>query len=194
MQRYLDRVVPRRDLALVAALVLLVDDDEAEPFNRRKHGAAGANHDLCPPEPNAPPLIEPFAGAQPAVQNRDIIRKPRPEPADRLRRERDFRHQHDRLLAGADAALNTAHIDLGFSASGHAVQQKGFACAGVERADNGVNRRTLRFGWHNRAFAGGRFLVRPAKGDMAALHDVSALRQRGNGSGGMRNEGVHIRD
>ncbi len=46
------------------------------------------------------------------------------ETCDELRRERDLRHQHQRLFAACDHCRNRAQVDLGLAAAGHAVQHE----------------------------------------------------------------------
>ena len=46
-----------------------------------------------------------------------------PEALDQLRRQGDFRHEHQRLAAARDGRGDDAQVDLGLAAAGHAVQQ-----------------------------------------------------------------------
>jgi hypothetical protein len=58
-----------------------------------------------------------------------------------LRREADFRHQHQRLFATRQAGIDGAQVDLGLAATGDPVQQPGLEPA--ERADDLRHRRGL---------------------------------------------------
>ena len=61
-----------------------------------------------------------------AVKARDTrVRKPGREDLGELRREIDFGHQHERLLAAFDRVGDRAEIDLGLAAPGDAIQQRG---------------------------------------------------------------------
>ena len=98
------RVIARRFLLFVSVLVLLVHDDEAERFDRRKNRRARADDDARPALPDLVPLVVPFARAQMRMQHRDerlqfAGAEPRLEPLHRLRRQRNFRHQHNRAFA-----------------------------------------------------------------------------------------------
>src|SRR5438034_5739737 len=64
----------------------------------------------------------PLGGAQPAVQNRDAL-EAIGESTNGLWRERDFRHQHDRLFLLLDDAPNRLKIDFRLATAGDAVQE-----------------------------------------------------------------------
>ena len=61
--------------------------------------------------------------------------KPGPKAPRGLRREGDFRHQHKRLLAGLEHALDGAHVHLGLAAARDALQKmhRRRATRGVDR-------------------------------------------------------------
>ena len=46
-----------------------------------------------------------------------------PEALDQLRRERDFRHQHQGLAAAGDRRGDDSQVNLGFAAAGDAVSR-----------------------------------------------------------------------
>ena len=75
--------------------------------------------------------------AQVAVQHGHVV-EPRAEPVDRLRREADLRHQHDRLAAEVDHLLDRLDVDLGLAAAGHAVDQQRLVVPTVERLEDRV--------------------------------------------------------
>ena len=68
-------------------------------------------------------MLAALGGVQMAVQHRHV-----PATAakclDRLRREADFRHEDERLLALADDLLDRFEVELGLAAAGDAVQEK----------------------------------------------------------------------
>ena len=121
------RVVARRFLLLVGVLVFLVHDDQAERLHRREDGRARADDDPRAALANLVPLVVPLAGGQMAVQHRDqrlqrAGTEPRLEALDRLRRERDLRHEDDRALALFQRVGDGLQIDLRLAAAGDAVE------------------------------------------------------------------------
>ena len=124
------RVVARRFLLLVGVLVFLVHDDEPERFDRREDGRARADDDAGAALADLVPFVVAFAGGQMAVQHGDerlqrAGAEARLEPLDGLRRERDFRHEHDGALALFERVGDGLQINLGLAAAGDAVQEKG---------------------------------------------------------------------
>ena len=97
-------VVARRFFLLVAGLLLLVHDDQADIFERRKNGRARAHHDARFAAAHAPPFAGALRDRQPAVQHGDAFAKPRAAQAAHPERERDLRHQHERRAAARSAA------------------------------------------------------------------------------------------
>ena len=64
------------------------------------------------------------------MQNRDerlqfAGTEPRLEPLDGLRRERNFRHEHDGALALFQRVREGLEINFGFAGAGDAVEKKG---------------------------------------------------------------------
>ena len=105
--------------------MLLVDDDEAEPLERREHRRARADDDVDVAAADALPLVVPLAVGQAAVLNGDAV-------AERLRGRAT-------ATAGVSAISGTSistrrprvadgggqpQVDLGLAAAGHAVQQR----------------------------------------------------------------------
>jgi len=89
-------------------LVFLVHDDEAERFDGRKNRRTRAMTMRARALAYLVPFIVAFAGGQMAVQDRHerlefAGTEPRLESLDRLRRERDFRHQHNRAWPRSSA-------------------------------------------------------------------------------------------
>ena len=72
----------------------------------------------------------PLGVAQMAVQHGHLA-EPQPEPLDRLRRQADLRHQHDRLPPVADHLLDRLDVDLRLAAAGDAVEEDGLVAAGA---------------------------------------------------------------
>ena len=120
------RVIARRFLLLVGGLVLFIDDDQPEIFERSKHSAARADHDPRPTGLNLVPFIVPLAFGQMAVQNRDrVLRfgKTALESLHGLRRERNFRNEHDGGFPARQGRADRLQINFRLSAPGHAMQQ-----------------------------------------------------------------------
>ena len=119
-------MITRRFLLFVGRLVLFIDNDEAEIFQRRENSAARANHDPGAAGMNFVPFIVSLAFGEVAVQNGHIVLrlgKPAFEALDRLRRERNFGNKHDGAAAALQCGANSLQIDLSLATAGHAVQQ-----------------------------------------------------------------------
>ena len=114
-------------VVLVGPLVLLVDHDQAEVGLRGKYGAAGADDEAVLALPHLPPLVEPLAVRQSAVEHRDLAGKPGGEPLDRLPGERDLGDEHDGPSPERHAPPDGVQVDLRLAAAGDALQQA--ACA-----------------------------------------------------------------
>ena len=94
-----------------------------ELARRREDGTAGADDDLHLARGDAPPMAAALGVAQMAVQHRHLAAAAA-KALDRLRRQADFRHQHQRLLALPHHFLDGAQINLRLAAAGDAVQQE----------------------------------------------------------------------
>jgi hypothetical protein len=108
--------------------VLLVDDDGAEVLHRREDRRARANRDALVPAAKGQPRIVPLAVGQRAVQHGDAVAEDRAKAVNRLRREGDLRHQHDRRLPLVDHdASQQLEIDERFARPRDAVEQRDVA-------------------------------------------------------------------
>ena len=87
-------------------LLLLIDDDEPDVFQRRKDGAAGAHHDVCAAILDHLPLQKAFGVVEGRVLHRHPAAKLTFEPQDHLRGQADLRHQHQRTPALLQTAGN----------------------------------------------------------------------------------------
>ena len=85
--------------------MLLVDDDQADVGERREHRRARPDADprLAAAQPQ--PLVVALALAERRVQDRDDVPEARLEAPERLRRERDLGHEHDRAAPGGERRL-----------------------------------------------------------------------------------------
>ena len=125
-------------LLLVAGVVLLVDDDQPRPWQRREDGRAGADDDLGGAVPRGGPGAQPLALGEPGVQHRHRHREPAAEAVQQLRRQADLRHQHQALLAGIQAFPDAAQVDLGLAAAGDAVEQEAAEAGGGRDGGHGL--------------------------------------------------------
>ena len=124
----------RAVLLLVGRIVLLIDDDQSEIGIGQKQRRARADHDRH--------LIvgdrRPGARSQARRYLRMPFRRPRAEAlgkaVERLRRERDFRHQDQRLPFLADVLGHRFEIDFRFPRTGDAVEQRHRVAALVNRS------------------------------------------------------------
>ena len=118
------RVVARVGVLLVRRVVLLVDDDQPEPADRREDRGARADDDarLAARDPRT--LVAPLGVGERRVEDRDPVAEARAHPADRLRRERDLGHEHDRPEAALEHRRARLQVHLGLAGAGRAVEQE----------------------------------------------------------------------
>ena len=106
--------------------MLFIDDDQPEILERREDGAARADDDPRAARLNLVPFIVPLAFGQMAVQDRDHLLRlgeAALESLDRLRRERNFRNEHDGRFPAREGRTDRLQINLRLPAAGHAVEQ-----------------------------------------------------------------------
>ena len=121
--RHLARMVARAGPLLVARLVLLIDDDEAQVAERAKEGRTGTHDHAGRTAGDHVPLIQALASREARVEDRDRLAKARAEAADSLGRQRDLGHEHAGRTAGRQHALNRREVDLGFAGTGDAINE-----------------------------------------------------------------------
>ncbi len=130
---------------LVGRLMLLVDDDELELWQRREHRRARAHHDIERPAARELPVATALADAQVGMEHAHAPAEAGAKRRHHLGPERDLGHQHQRLPARLARRVRGAQVDLGLAARGDAVeQQRGEAAARDGRLD--LERRTTLFG------------------------------------------------
>ena len=127
--RHIACVVTRRFLLLVSVLMLLVHDDEAKRFHRRKDRRTRADDDARAALPDLVPFIMPLSGTQMRMQDGDkrlqfSRTEPRLEPLHRLRRQRNFRHEHDRALTLLQRVRDGLQIHLRLARTRDAMQKE----------------------------------------------------------------------
>ena len=133
-------VVARVALVLVGALVLLVDDDQPDVLQRGEDRRArpDAHPRLAAGQPA--PLVVALAVGEPGVQHGGHLAEPRGEARQRLRRQRDLRHEHDRRATRRQRPLHRLEVHLGLAGAGDAVQQEAGTGAAVGRRRRGSAR------------------------------------------------------
>src|SRR5687768_14678045 len=117
LDRGIPRLEPRRAVAFVRALVLLVDDDDAEVRERCEHRQPRAHDDVDGARADPPPLIGSLTLAQRGVDQRDARAEIRPEPIDQRRGERNLWDEHERRPAAFEAGRDGIGVDRGLAAT-----------------------------------------------------------------------------
>ncbi|MOA27703.1 hypothetical protein D3C78_1485930 [compost metagenome] len=105
--------------------MLFVDDDHAQACKRGKQRRAGADDNRRFAAAGAQPHRQPFAVVKTGVQHLYRRIEAFAKAGDGLRRQADFRHQHQRLFAGRQNVFQHAEIDLGLAGAGDPGQQPG---------------------------------------------------------------------
>jgi hypothetical protein len=107
---------------LKEAVVLLIDHDQSQPWQRHEHRQPGTEQDItigC-----GEPVFCAILFAQAAVQGGEAVSgKAAAKMLLELRRQGDFRNQHQRLLPLRQDSVDQAQIQFGLAAAGHPVQQ-----------------------------------------------------------------------
>ena len=103
--------------------MLLVHHDEPQVVQRREHGGSRADDDVDVAAADPLPLIVALAVGQAAVLDRDAVAERFPHERGDGRRQRDFRHEHQRGAAGGANLGGEAQVNLRLAASRHSVQQ-----------------------------------------------------------------------
>ncbi len=122
-------VVARRVLLLIAAIVLFIDDDEAEILHRSEDARPGSDHHAGLAVADAAPLLGALGIVKGGMKDRDPVAEAMEELAGHSRSQRDLGHQQQRVAAGRERRFDGAEIDLRLARAGDTVQQermKGF--------------------------------------------------------------------
>ncbi len=105
--------------------MLLVDDDRAQVADRGEDRRAGADHDPLAAAAQRLPGGEALALAQRRVEQGHVVAEGGAEAAERLRRQRDLRHQHDRPPAApAHQFAQQLDVDQRLTGPGHALENE----------------------------------------------------------------------
>ena len=123
--RHVAGMIMRAVLLLIGGVVLLIDDDQAKIGIRQKQRRARADHNLHLARRNRRPGARALARRELRMPFRRRHAEARGETVERLRGERDFRHQDQRLLSAPEIFRHRLVIDFGLARSGDAVDQGG---------------------------------------------------------------------
>ena len=121
-------------------VVLLVDDDQAEPAHRREDRRARTDDDarLAARDPLA--LVAALCLGERRVQDRDALAEALPHASHRLRCERDLRHEDDRAEPALEHRRAGLEVHLGLARAGCAVEQEVAALARDDPVDGSALR------------------------------------------------------
>ena len=128
-RRDLAGVVARAGVLLVRRVVLLVDDDQAEPRHRGEHGAPRAQHHVGLALAHAPVLLGPLGPRHRRVPDAHGLAQARPQARQQLGRQGDLGDEDDRAAPGRADLGDRPQVDLGLARPGHPVQQQRAAVA-----------------------------------------------------------------
>ena len=117
-------VVAGAAVGLVAALVFLIDDEDADIRKRREHRRARADDHARLARADAPPFVEMLSLRKAGMEDGRVRAEALMEPGDHLRREGDLRHEDDGAFAQFQRPAHQADVDLRLARAGDAVQQK----------------------------------------------------------------------
>ena len=123
--------------------MLFVEDDQPQIPHRREYGGARADDDRGITLLDALPFVPPLSGSEPAVHDGNAIPKARAVDGQSLCRQRNLRHQHDRLAAFPQNAVEDPQKDLRLAARRHSMKQEGVAPACLRGRRNLLHRRRL---------------------------------------------------
>ncbi len=140
--------IPRRVskpfLLFVGPVVLFIHHDEPERLQRREYGRPGSDDDARLPAVRGAPGVAAPARIQSRMHDHDAGAEAPLEAIDELRRERNFRHQHEHLAFLLERPGDHLQIHLRLAAPGDAVQKvRGEA---AERGLDGFDHLSLRVG------------------------------------------------
>ena len=116
-------MIAGRFLLLVARVVLLIHDEKAKVFERRKHRRACAERDPGLATARAPPLLMTIELAQAAVKHRHPSAQARAVKFLKGGRQRDFRHQHQCRAVLRQAMADEAQVNFRLAAGRDAVKK-----------------------------------------------------------------------
>ncbi len=119
--------------------MLFVHHDHAKIGDRREDRGSRADGDPPLAPPDEAPGVRALAVREAAVQHRDVVAERAPEPAHRLRREADLRHQDDRPAPAGKHSTHRLEVHERLPAPGDAEEQRaGPRVEGADGAEGGL--------------------------------------------------------
>ena len=131
--RHVAGVIAHAVLLLVGGVVLLIDDDQPEIGVGQKQRRARADDDGYLPFSDSAPGARAPARRELRMPFRRARAEARGEAVEKLRGERDFRHEDQALPAAADRVGHRLEINFGLARAGDAVEQRDRIAALGER-------------------------------------------------------------
>ena len=122
--RHVARVVGNAVLLLVGGLMFLIDDDEAKIAEGQEQRRARAGDNLHFARRRTTPDARPLSRRHARMPFGGFRAKARGEALEKLRGERDFWHEHERLSAVLQSARDRFEIDFRFAGAGDAFEQE----------------------------------------------------------------------
>ena len=135
-------MIPRRRFLLERRFMFFIEHDNAQVRRRCEHRALRADDHLDLAVRNPPPMLVPLDVALMAMQHRHAI-EPRPEPADRLRCQTDFRHEQNRLPTKSHHFLDRPDINFRLAAPRNTMDQDRAMLGRMQRLANRASATTL---------------------------------------------------
>ncbi len=175
---HLPGVITGGRFLLERILVFFVNHQQSQMGCGREDGTASAHDDRHAAAGNLFPVAMPLSVAEVAVQHGNGA-EPLAKPGHRLRREADFRHQHDRLPAVADHFANRVHVDFRLAAAGDSVHQNRFVPAAAQGFANPLEGLLLSFVQVEEILVRRRRLLDRAAGDPLDLAGNQSLAAEG---------------
>ncbi len=104
--------------------MLFIHHDDSQLVQGGEDGRAGADDDCRLAPADAAPLVVALPRGQAAVQHRDAAGKTAAEAPYQLRRESDFRCEHQRGFSCFHGVADGLQVDFRFAAAGDAVEEE----------------------------------------------------------------------
>ncbi len=127
--------------------MLFVDDDRAEPLNRREDCGARADHDPLFTAPQRLPGGEALALTERRMEQGDVIAEGGAEAGEGLGGERDLGDQHDgAATAATHEVAQQLDVDQSLAGPGHALEDEHAGLGPIEGGAQPAERRALGLG------------------------------------------------
>ncbi len=117
-------VVAWRAIGLVAPVVLLVDDDQADVGQRRERRRSCSDHHARLAAKDPPPAVMALPRRQARVEHGELVADRGAEAVGELRDEAHLGHEHDRRPTGIDRLAHGREVDVGLARCGHPLEQQ----------------------------------------------------------------------